>query len=114
MAGVSDAVTTPPTCPPMFIVPDTAPAERFPISALTDQKELCERYNMPAPPANTRLANCALATCDPSAIKRAASPMATDANKHRPMRLPYDRVSTSLIQPPSNDPTAMAMKGSIV
>src|ERR1035438_6488892 len=114
MAGVSDAVTTPPTCPPMFIVPDTAPAERFPISALTDQKELCDRYNMPAPPDSTRLANCALATCAPSAIKSAANPMAAEANKHRPTRLPYDRVSSSLIQPPSVDPTAIAMKGSIV
>src|ERR1017187_571746 len=114
MAGVRDAVRTPPNCPPMFIVPDTAPAERPPISALTDQKDLCDRYTIPDPPANTRLANCALANCAPSAIRTAASPLAADANKHRPTRLPYDRVITSLIQPPSVDPTAVAMKGSIV
>jgi hypothetical protein len=52
--GVSEELIAPLIWHPMFIVPDTAPAEEPPISALTDQKELCDRYNVPAPPANIR------------------------------------------------------------
>jgi hypothetical protein len=36
--GVSEAVTAPPTCPPMFIRPDTVPADLPAMSAVTDQK----------------------------------------------------------------------------
>ena len=58
--GVSEAVTAPPICPPIFITPDTDPAEAPAMSAVTDQKELCDRYSAPAPPANTTLARRAL------------------------------------------------------
>ena len=40
IAGVSEAVTTPPTWAPMFIKPETEPEEAPAISAVTDQKEL--------------------------------------------------------------------------
>jgi hypothetical protein len=41
--GVRDAVTAPPIWQHMFMTPETTP-ERSPArSALTDQKELCER-----------------------------------------------------------------------
>src|SRR5947199_7767455 len=42
--GVSDAVSAPPACAPMFINPENDPENEPPISALTDQKELCDRY----------------------------------------------------------------------
>ena len=38
--GVSEAVTAPPNCPPMFMNPDTKPEEVPAMSAVTDQKEL--------------------------------------------------------------------------
>src|SRR5579871_754969 len=40
IAGVSDAVTAPPICAPLFMIPETEPDEEPPISADTDQKEL--------------------------------------------------------------------------
>ena len=41
--GVSDAVSAPPACAPIFINPDAEPAQSPAISAVTDQYELCER-----------------------------------------------------------------------
>ena len=41
--GLNEAVTTPPIWPPIFITPDTEPADEPARSAVTDQKELCER-----------------------------------------------------------------------
>jgi len=86
--GVSEAVTAPPICPPIFITPETDPAAAPAMSAVTDQNELCDRYSAPAPPANTTLARRALSTCVPRAIKTAASAMPATATPHRPTRLP--------------------------
>src|SRR5258706_1962924 len=113
MAGVRDAVRAPPNWPPMFIKPDTDPAALFPISALSDQNELCDRYNAPAPPARKNVASCALSTVVPNPTKAAASNMAMDAKTHRPARRPTFRETMSLIQPPSAEPTAIAMNGSM-
>src|SRR4030095_11391088 len=41
--GASEAVVIPPNWFPIFMKPETAPEERPPMSAVTDQKELCER-----------------------------------------------------------------------
>src|SRR6185312_3863735 len=60
--GVKLAVTTPPNCPPIFMTPETEPAERPPMSELTDQNALCAKYRAPAPPARTTLASRASAT----------------------------------------------------
>src|SRR5205814_7611088 len=43
IAGVSEAVTAPPICAPVFMKPETEPEERPAISAVTDQNELCAR-----------------------------------------------------------------------
>src|SRR5262249_9503768 len=86
--GVSDAVTAPPICAPMFMTPETVPADEPARSALTDQHELCARYSAPAPPARTMLAISGSAACVPSAMKMAATPMPTTAIPQRPMRLP--------------------------
>src|ERR1039458_7002748 len=51
--GVREGATTPPNCPIIFITPETVPAEGPAISAVTDQKELCDRYKAPAPHAST-------------------------------------------------------------
>src|ERR1017187_5669781 len=53
--GVREGATTPPNCPIIFMMPETVPAEGPAISAVTDQKELCERYKAPAPHARTML-----------------------------------------------------------
>src|SRR5581483_4374461 len=113
MNGVRDAVTALPICPPMFMSPETVPAEGPAMSAVTDQYELCDRYNAPAPPASTMLASFALSTCVPSATKTAARPMPTAASPHRPIRLPYAFINRSLRKPPASEPPAIAMKGSI-
>ena len=70
----------------MFITPETVPAEAPPRSAVTDQKELAERYSAPAPPASTIVARRASAACVPSAMKTrgqrdtaARDPAAADA-----------------------------------
>src|SRR5512146_492766 len=60
MAGVKEAVSAPPSCAPMFMKPETEPEDGPAMSAVTDQKELCERYKAPAPPASTTLASRAL------------------------------------------------------
>ena len=41
--GVSDAVTAPPICPPMFTMLEKTPELRPAMSTETDQNELCER-----------------------------------------------------------------------
>jgi hypothetical protein len=41
--GVSDAVTAPPICPPIFTMLEKTPELRPAISTDTDQKELCEK-----------------------------------------------------------------------
>src|ERR1017187_10107337 len=64
--GVRDGATTPPNCPIIFITPETVPAEGPAMSAVTDQKELWERYKAPAPAASTMLASRASATSVPS------------------------------------------------
>jgi hypothetical protein len=43
MTGVRDAVTAPPIWFPMFIKPDTEPADFPAISTVTDQKELWDK-----------------------------------------------------------------------
>jgi hypothetical protein len=40
--------------------PDTEPEEAPAMSAVTDQKELWDKYSAPAPPASTTLASRAL------------------------------------------------------
>ena len=40
--------------------PDTEPEDAPAMSAVTDQKELCDKYSAPAPPASTTLASRAL------------------------------------------------------
>jgi len=40
--------------------PDTEPEEVPAISAVTDQKELWDKYSAPAPAASTTLSSCAL------------------------------------------------------
>ena len=41
--GDREAVTAPPIWPPMFISPETVPDDGPAISAVTAQKELCDR-----------------------------------------------------------------------
>jgi hypothetical protein len=41
--GVSVAVTVPPICAPIFITPDTEPADSPAMSAVTDQKVLWDK-----------------------------------------------------------------------
>jgi hypothetical protein len=41
--GVSVAVTVLPICAPMFMTPDTEPADSPAMSALTDQNVLCDK-----------------------------------------------------------------------
>ena len=65
ISGVSEAVTMPPNWPAIFITPEAEPADAPAMSAVTDQKELCERYSAPAPPASATLASRALSTCVP-------------------------------------------------
>src|SRR5207248_4218489 len=108
--GVKGAVTKPPSCAPIFIKPETEPEEGPAISAVTDQKELCARYNAPAPPAKTMLARRALSTSEPRARKMAAIMMTTAAKMQRPTRGPRQRVKRSLINPPIAQPAAIAMK----
>src|ERR1700748_3788113 len=49
--GVSEAVTAPPICPPIFTMLEKTPELRPAISPETEKKELCDRYRVPAPPA---------------------------------------------------------------
>src|ERR1039458_6169771 len=51
--GVREAAATAPNCPTIFITPETDPAEGPAMPAVTDQKELWDRYTEPAPPATT-------------------------------------------------------------
>src|SRR4051795_3679453 len=111
MTGVSDAVTAPPICPPMFITPETDPEERPAMSAVTDQNELCDRYSAPAPPARTTLASRVLATSDPVARKTAVSSIAMAPRPLRPTRALIRDVSASFISPPMGHVTAIARKG---
>src|ERR1700719_228 len=97
----------------MFMNPDTEPENEPPMSALTDQNELCDKYKAPAPPARTTLASRALSTLEPNARKMPASAMAKAATPHRPIRRPAVRVSMSLMTPPSGQEMAMARKGSV-
>src|SRR5258706_384972 len=96
----------------MFMKPDTEPENDPPMSALTDQKELCDKYKAPAPPANTTLARRALSTLEPNARKTAASAIANAATPHLPTRRPALRVSMSLRTPPSGHEIAIARKKS--
>src|SRR6266850_5271096 len=98
----------------MFMKPETEPEDPAAISAVTDQKELCERYRAPAPPARTTLAKRALCTCEPNARKTAVSKSANTAMPHLPIRLPYSLVSLSLIAPPSGLHAAIVRKRSVV
>ena len=113
MNGVSDAVTAPPSCAPIFMNPDTEPEKGPPMSALMAQKELCERYNAPAPPARMTLANGALSTMDPHARKMPVRPSPTAATPHLPALRPTRLVRKSATRPPSAQPTAIARKGSV-
>src|SRR5216683_2144026 len=113
MAGVSEAVTAPPNCAPIFMKPETEPEKAPPISALTDQKELCDRYSAPAPPARMTLASRALPTLEPKARKTPARAIPATATPQRPQRRPLRRVSQSLSRPPSGQLTAIARNGSV-
>src|SRR6266404_7443360 len=95
----------------MFMNPDTEPENEPPMSALTDQKELCDKYKAPAPPASTTLASRALSTLEPNARKTTASAIAKEATPHLPTRRPAPRVSMSLRSPPSGQEIAMAKIG---
>src|ERR1700730_5912018 len=97
----------------MIMNPETDPENPPAISAQTDQKELCERYSAPAPPASTTLAKRALCTLEPKARNTPASPSPIKATPHRPMRLPARRVSQTLTSPPRGQHAAIARKGSV-
>ncbi len=97
----------------MFMKPDTEPAEDPAISAVTDQKELCDKYSAPAPPASTMLATRAPSTCEPKAMKMPATTIANAASAQRPIRGPRHLVSRSLIVPPRRQQTSIARKGSM-
>src|SRR5580704_7492858 len=97
----------------MFIKPETEPHDAPPMSAVTDQKELCERYSAPAPPARTTLATRALATVEPKARNAAARIIATTARPQRPTLFPRHFVSESLTKPPSGQHAAIARNGSM-
>src|SRR5215471_12898849 len=112
--GVKDAVIAAPTWLPMFISPETDPDDAPAISAVTDQNELCDRYNAPAPPARTTLASLALSTCDPRARNTPASAIANAARTQRPTRGPFHFVSRSFSVPPSKQAINIAINGSIV
>src|SRR5689334_16664662 len=86
--GVRDAVMAPAVWLHMFMTPETLPAEVPPRSAVTDQKELAERYSAPAPPARTTVASRASVASGPIARKHAASAMLAHATPQRPMRFP--------------------------
>src|SRR6202022_3476520 len=51
--GVSEAVSAPPICPPMFTREEKTPELRPAISTETDQNASVERYKEIAPPATT-------------------------------------------------------------
>src|SRR5262249_577581 len=89
--------------------PDDAP----PISAVTDQKELWDKYKAPAPPVRTSTATRALVAVEPITRKIAASAIPNTAIPRRPVRAPLCRLTKSLKMPPSGEHTAMARKGSI-
>src|ERR1039458_1056943 len=111
--GVREAAATAPNCPTIFITPETDPAEGPAMPAVTDQKELWERYTEPAPPASTMVARRASCASIPSAMNRAASPSPATAIPQTPARFPYRFVRPSLIQPPSGAQVAIATNGSI-
>src|ERR1700739_3511815 len=69
--GVKEAVNAPPSCPPILTNEENTPEFCPAISAEADQKELCERYKVPAPPARTNAASRGLCTCEPT-IRKAA------------------------------------------
>src|SRR5438045_9324722 len=56
MAGGKDDVSAPASWFPIFITPETAPAEAPPRSAVVAQNEDIHSYSAPAPPARTILA----------------------------------------------------------
>src|SRR5258707_15203045 len=113
MTGVREAVTAPPSCAPIFMKPETEPEKAPPISALTDQKELCERYSAPAPPARITLARRGLPTLEPNARKTPARAIPTTATPQRPQRRPLRRATQSLSRPPSGQLIAIARNGSV-
>jgi hypothetical protein len=84
--GVSEAVAAPPSCPPIFIVPETMPEYSPAKSAVTDQKQLWDKYKAPAPHAKTMLAVCALCVLDPARRSTAVNARANAGRKHRPTR----------------------------
>src|SRR5258707_15833387 len=86
--GVSDATTVPPSCPPVLMMPATAPAEALPMSALSAQKQLMEKYRQPDPAASTTLASRASATRVAAATNTPATPLASPPTPQRPLRLP--------------------------
>src|SRR5579884_3823673 len=97
----------------MFMNPETLPADRPPISAVTDQNELWEREGAPAPPANTNTATRVSCAREPITRKAAANIMAMAATPDRPARQPFARAMASLSKPPRGEQTAMEMNGSI-
>src|SRR5579862_3424557 len=97
----------------MFIKPETVPEDGPAMSAVSDQKELCDRYNAPAPPASTTLASLALLTREPKARKIPASAMANAASAQRPTRAPFHFVRRSFKTPPSRHAINIAVNGSI-
>src|SRR5215469_2088904 len=93
---VAIVVMKPPTWAPIFITPDTAPADGPAMSALADQKELWARYSVAAPPARTTAASRASTIVGPMPMNTAASVAAADAKRHRPIRGPKVLVRRSL------------------
>src|SRR6516225_10104719 len=114
MRGVRDAVSVLPACAPMFIRPETVPAEGPAMKAETAQKELWARYSAPAPPARTSVAVPAPLALEPRAMNTAACPIPKAATPHRPVRLPRRRLTQSEIIPPRGEQTAIAANGSIL
>src|SRR5260370_39520269 len=93
--GVSDAVTAPPICPPIFTMLEKTPELRPAMSTDTDQNELGERYRAPAPPARITPASSVPWTCDPSTSNPPVNSIATDAGAHRPVGKPHGRGNRS-------------------
>src|SRR5665213_1240708 len=111
--GVSEAVTAPPIWPPMLIMLENGPELIPAISIATDQKELCERYRAPAPPARINPAAAGLLAREPSRRNAAVRQSALDASQQRPARRLQRRDSQSLSTPPARQHTVMQRNGNI-
>ena len=73
IAGVSEAVTAPPICAPIFMKPETEPDACPQCQQSPTKTSSATDTALPAPPASTTLATRALSTWEPKAINIPAS-----------------------------------------